>query len=235
MRIKREELLRMIEHTILKPNATYSDVEQYCRDALRYGFGAVYVSPCYVKLARSIIGDREISVGTVVSFPLGFDKTDVKVYEAEKALEDGANAIDMVMNINMFKSGDLDYVLDDIKAVVERVKERSKNVPVKVIIETGFLTEQEISKATEIVVRAGADYVKTCTGFGPRGVTVRDIMIIRRTLEHMGVYGKVKIKAAGGIRTLTQMLSLVKAGASKIGTSTGVSIAQEMRKPYFEI
>ncbi|RLF14874.1 MAG: deoxyribose-phosphate aldolase [Thermoprotei archaeon] len=235
MLLRRREFLKMIEHTILKPNATLKDVERYCKEAMEYGFGAVYVSPCYVEHASSIIKDKDIIVGTVVGFPLGFETIDVKAYQTRVALERGARAIDMVMNIGMFKDGKYDYVLREIKSVVNTVKEFSEDVPVKVIIETGYLTDEEISKATEIVARAGADYVKTCTGFGPRGVTVHDIIIIRDTLKRINLLDRVKIKAAGGIRNLSQALSLIKAGASKIGTSTGVAIAKEFRTEKMEI
>ncbi len=219
-----EELAKRIEHTILKPYATLNDIKRYCEEAVKYGFRAVYVPPCYVKYAKDIVKGKGVLIGTVIGFPLGYTPTDIKVEEAIYVLREGADAIDIVMNIALFKSGRCKDVVNELKEITDIARRIKENVEVKVIIETSLLTENEIIKATELVVESKADYVKTCTGFGPRGVEIKDIRIIRKVLEEHNVYGKVKIKASGGIRTYTKALMLLKEGAHVLGTSTGVDI-----------
>lgn len=223
MALRADELARIIDLTLLKPTAKRSDVISLCRDSVKYGFGCVIVSPSYVKTAVEALKNSEVKVGTVVGFPLGFQLTDVKVLEAHKALTMGAREIDMVMNIGAFKSGEYGFVEDDIKAVVKAAKNFSSNIIVKVIIETCYLTDEEKDVACRLVMNAGADFVKTSTGFGPAGATVHDVKLIRRIVGE-----KLKIKAAGGIRSLEQALKLLDAGADRLGASAGVKIVEEL-------
>ncbi len=235
MRLNRLELAKMIEHTILRPDATLNDIKRYCHEALRYGFRAVYVPPIYVKDAYELLKGSDVVVGSVVSFPYGFSKTSGKVQEALSIVEDGCKCVDMVMNICLFKDGRYADVEEDIRSVVKAVKEVDEEVEVKVIIETSLLTPAEIAIATKLVAKAGADFVKTCTGRGPRGVTVEDIAIIKRTLSEICMVDKVGIKASGSIRDLNKMVELIKAGASRIGTSTGVRIIEEVKANYVDL
>lgn len=211
----------MIDHTILSPAATPRDVERYCRETLEYGFWGVMVNPYYVSLAKAVIGNRA-KVMSVVGFPFGATKPFLKAREAEAALNDGADEIDMVMNIGAFKAGLYELVEREVKAVASVVHDYGGVL--KVIIETGYLTPDEIAKASRLVVDAGADFVKTSTGYGPRGATVEDVEIIRRA-----VGDRAGVKAAGGIRTADQAITMIKAGANRIGSSHGVDIINTFR------
>lgn len=211
----------MIDHTILSPAATPRDVERYCRETLEYGFWGVMVNPYYVSLAKAVIGNRA-KVMSVVGFPFGATKPFLKAREAEAALNDGADEIDMVMNIGAFKAGLYEVVEREVKAVASVVHDYGGVL--KVIIETGYLTPDEIAKASRLVVDAGADFVKTSTGYGPRGATVEDVEIIRRA-----VGDRAGVKAAGGIRTADQAIAMIKAGANRIGSSHGVDIINTFR------
>ncbi|HIQ03836.1 MAG TPA: deoxyribose-phosphate aldolase [Desulfurococcales archaeon] len=215
-----EEFAKYIDNTILKPDASIDIVKKYIDDTLKYGFQCLVVNPYYVSLVRELSGGR-VRIGTVVGFPLGACKTETKVYEAKKAIEDGVSEIDMVMNISAFKSGYLDYVVNDIKAVVDEAKSYG-DIVVKVIIETGLLSDEEKVKAVELVVKAGADYVKTSTGFIAGGATVHDVRLLYNTAK-----GRVKVKASGGIRHVEDAITLILAGADRIGTSTGTRIIEE--------
>jgi len=217
-----EELAKTIDHTILKPNLTFNDVLKVCRESIEYGFALAMIPPIYVRKAVQEYGDCRI--GTVIGFPLGYQTLNTKLKEAEEAISNGASEIDMVMNVMEFKSGNKGYVLREISEIVDLAKSMGK-VTVKVIIETGYLADEEIIEASKIVKQAGADYVKSCTGFGPRGVTVHDV-----TLMFNAVKGEIGVKAAGGIRHAEDAIALLIAGASRIGTSSGVEIIKEYRK-----
>ena len=223
MEITPEELARYIDHTLLKPEATAEQIKQVCREALQYHFASVCVNPSYVELVARELSGSDVKTCSVVGFPLGATLPEVKAFEAEKAIELGAQEIDMVMNIGALKSGDEELVGRDIEAVVEVA--HGRNALVKVIIEAALLTDDEKVKACLIAKRAGADYVKTSTGFGPGGATVEDVKLMRATVgPSMGV------KAAGGIRTLEKALAMIEAGATRIGASAGVKIVQEALK-----
>ena len=213
-----EEVLRRIDHTQLKPMASKSDIVKLCDEAKRYGFYAVCVNPYYVPLASKLLSGTDIKISSVVGFPLGATFTEIKAAEAERSIRLGASEIDMVMNISAFKSGDLEYVKRDIREVRERVGDAI----LKVIIECCYLTDDEKILAAKICEEEGADYVKTSTGFGPGGARLEDVRLLRKTLSP-----KVKIKAAGGIRTFEQAVKFIEAGADRIGTSSGVKIAEE--------
>ncbi len=216
------DIAKLIDHTLLKPEATRDQIVQLCREAREYGFAAVCVNPCYVKLAAELLRGSSVKVCSVVGFPLGATLPEVKAYEARRAIEEGAAEIDMVINIGALKSGDLELVKRDIASVVDVC--HARGALCKVIIEAALLTDEEKVLACQLAKAAGADYVKTSTGFGPGGATVRDVALMRRTVgPEMG------IKAAGGIRSYEAAKSMVEAGATRIGASAGVKIVQEAR------
>ncbi|NJE46176.1 deoxyribose-phosphate aldolase [Thermococcus sp. GR7] len=213
------DVARYIDHTNLKPYATADDIIKLCDEAKRYNFYAVCVNPYRVKLAKEQLKGSNVKVATVIGFPLGATPTEVKVFEAKKALEDGADELDMVINIGALKDGDYEYVRRDIEEVVKVAHE--KGAIVKVIIETCYLTEEEKIKACELAKEAGADFVKTSTGFGTGGATVEDVRLMRKVVgPDMGV------KASGGVRTYEQAMAMIEAGATRIGTSSGVKIVE---------
>ena len=215
-----KDLAKRIDHTNLKPYASVDSITTTVLEAKKYGFRGVCIPLIYVGKAKDILKNSDVKVVTVIGFPLGYVPTKVKILEAKTAEELGADEIDLVMNISAFKSGDYNFVLEDIKSVVEAV-----SIPVKVIIETSFLSEDEIRLASRIVEKSGGFCVKTNTGFGKRGVTIEDVKIIRET-----VGSKLKIKASGGIRTFNQAIELIKAGADILGTSSGTKIIDEFRE-----
>jgi len=215
--VTKEELARMIDHTLLKPEATYSEIVNLCDEAKQYNFFAVCVNPVYVKLARENLGDSGVKIVAVVSFPLGGDETYVKSIEAERAVKSGADEIDMVMNIGLLKSKNFLGVERDICEVVNAVNPRI----VKVIIETCLLSEQEKIIASTIAVSAGARFVKTSTGFNKSGATAEDVSLIRSVVgENFGV------KASGGIRDYETAIKMIQAGASRIGASKSIDIVK---------
>ncbi|HXG01306.1 MAG TPA: deoxyribose-phosphate aldolase [Bacteroidota bacterium] len=207
----------MIDHTLLKPEATLSDIEKLCDEARQYGFASVCVNPCYVSVCARLLRGSDVKVCTVIGFPLGATLTAVKAFETEHAIRDGAQEVDMVMNVGMLKSRQYEYVENDIFAVVSTAKRY--RVLTKVILETGLLTDEEKVKACILAKRAGADFVKTSTGFGKGGATVGDVALMRRVVgSAMGV------KASGGVRTREDALAMVAHGADRIGASASVKI-----------
>ncbi|HQL37568.1 MAG TPA: deoxyribose-phosphate aldolase [Bacillota bacterium] len=214
------ELARYIDHTLLKPDAKEGDIIKLCKEALEYKFASVCVNASYVKLAYSFLQGTEVRVCTVVGFPLGATTKEAKAFEASQAIENGAAEIDMVINVGALKSGKPDAVKEDIKAVVDVCKDKAL---LKVIIETCLLTDEEKVTACLLSMEAGADFVKTSTGFSVSGATVEDIKLMRRTIgPNMGV------KASGGIRNLESALKMIEAGATRIGASASVSIVNEL-------
>lgn len=207
-----EEMSDYIDHTLLKPEATRADILRLCREAVKHRFYSVCINPSHVLTAAGELQDTGIKVCVVVGFPLGATTTAVKAFEAAEAVDHGADEIDMVIHIGALKSGDRNYVVNDIAAVVRAAKGR----PVKVVIETGLLTEEEKAQACRLAEQAGAAYVKTATGFGPGGATVADIQLMRET-----VGPKVGIKASGGVRSAETARMMIEAGATRIGTSSG--------------
>jgi len=217
-----QAVARLIDHTLLKPEATREQIIRLCQEARQYGFASVCVNPVWVRLAAEQLADTEVTVCTVVGFPLGATLSQVKAYEARQVIAAGAAEVDMVMNIGALKSGDESLVEQDIAAVVEVCHERGAIC--KVIIEAALLTDEEKVRACQLAQAAGADFVKTSTGFGPGGATVEDVALMRRTVgPQMGV------KAAGGIRTYEAFRRMVEAGANRIGASAGVRIVEEAR------
>ncbi len=212
----RENLAHLIDHTLLKPEATRAQVEKLCEEAVRYGFASVCVNPTWVRLCRELVRGSGVLVCTVVGFPLGASTTETKAFETRKALEDGADEFDMVINIGRLKSGDYDFVEKDIAAVVQAARPRGH---VKVIIETCYLTDEEKIKACLLAKAAGAAFVKTSTGFGKHGATLGDVALMRKV-----VGSELGVKAAGGIRDFEAAAQMVEAGANRIGASASVEI-----------
>jgi len=210
---------RYIDHTLLKPEATEAQIVELCREAVRYQFASVCINPCYIAVAARELRGSGVKTGTVIGFPLGATTREVKVFEAEQAMRNGAEELDMVMNIGALKAGLREAVAGEIRAVVEAARGKAL---VKVIIECCLLTEEEKIAACQIVQEAGADFVKTSTGFASGGATVKDVRLIRQTVgPDMG------IKASGGIRDYRTALAMIEAGANRIGTSSGVAIFRE--------
>ncbi len=217
-----DELARYIDHTLLKPDATEEQVRKLCREAIEYHFASVCVNPSYVALAAEELAGTDIKATTVVGFPLGATLTEAKEAEAGFVIRNGAQEIDMVINIGALKSGRDELVQEDIARVVGVAHEAG--VLVKVIIETALLTDDEKVRACLLAKSAGADYVKTSTGFSTGGATVEDVRLMRKTVgPEMGV------KAAGGIRSAEKALAMIEAGATRIGASSGVQIIEELR------
>ena len=210
------ELNRMIDHTILKPEATEAAVQKIIDEAKEYNFFSVCINPCWVAFASEQLADTDVAVCTVIGFPLGANTPEVKAYEAADAIKNGANEVDMVINIGALKSQQYDYVRQDIQGVVDAAKGKAL---VKVIIETALLTDEEKVKACELAKEAGADFVKTSTGFSTGGAKVADIRLMRETVgPDMGV------KASDGVHNAEEALAMIEAGATRIGASTGVAI-----------
>lgn len=207
-----KEILKHVDHTQLKAFCTWEDIQKLCEEAIEYGTASVCVPPCYVGRIRRAYG-RAVKICTVVGFPLGYSVTEAKKEETRKALEDGASEIDMVINITDVKNGDFDAVKHEIAELKEITGDRI----LKVIIETCYLTEEEKIKLCGIVTEAGADYIKTSTGFGTGGATLEDIRLFR---QHIGDH--VKMKAAGGVKSVEDMQAFLKEGCERIGTSSAV-------------
>ncbi|REJ79083.1 MAG: deoxyribose-phosphate aldolase [Acidobacteria bacterium] len=210
----------LIDHTLLKPEASKSDIRQLCEEAARYGFASVCVNPVWVKQAVAFLAGSGVPVCTVIGFPLGATLSDVKAFEARRAIFNGAKEVDMVINVGALKSGDDCSVEDDIRAVADAAHENG--VLCKVIIETALLTDEEKVRACIASRNAGADFVKTSTGFSKGGATVDDVRLMRRTV------GKaLGVKASGGVKGIDDARKMFEAGATRIGASVGVKIAQE--------
>lgn len=220
---KINELASKIDLTLLKPDATINDIENLCKNAIKYKFWSVCVNPFFVKFVSEKLKKYNIYTCTVIGFPLGATTISTKIFEACEALDNGANEIDMVMNISAFKSKNYEYVKNEIKNIVEESKIRKPESIIKVIIETCLLTNEEKSIACDIIISSGADFVKTSTGFSKSGATIEDVKLLKKIVN-----GKLKIKASGGIRNLKQALDMIEAGADRIGTSHGVEIIEEL-------
>ncbi|MBU8907841.1 deoxyribose-phosphate aldolase [Desertibacillus haloalkaliphilus] len=206
----------MIDHTLLKADATEQDITKLAIEAKDYQFASVCVNPSWVKTAYEVLKDTNVKVCTVVGFPLGASSSEVKAFETEHAIKNGATEIDMVINIGALKTNDTTKVKNDIKAVVDATHHKAL---VKVIIETCLLTEEEKIKACQLAVEAGVDYVKTSTGFSTGGATVEDVQLMRKT-----VGPSIGVKASGGVRSAEDVQTMIEAGATRIGASSGVAI-----------
>lgn len=205
----KEEILTKVDHTLLKQTSTWEDIKKLCDDAIKCNTASVCIPPCFVKQAKEYVGDK-MKICTVIGFPNGYNLTKVKMYETEQAVEDGADEIDMVINVGKLKEKNYDYILNEIKGI----KSKCNGKILKVIIETCLLTEEEKIKMCEIVSQSDADYIKTSTGFSTGGATLEDIELFKKHMKN----GK-KIKAAGGIKNFDDAEEFVKAGADRLGTS----------------
>ncbi len=209
------ELARYIDHTLLKPTATPADIEQLCREADEHYFYAVCVNPAFVPTAKKALGASPVRVAAVVGFPLGANSPAVKAAEAALAVSQGADELDMVIPVGRALAGDWEAVAADVRAV----REAAPGAVLKVILETGYLNEQQIRAAAEAAISGGADFLKTSTGFGPRGASLEDVRLLVETAA-----GRAKVKAAGGIRSREDAWEMIKAGADRLGTSSGVAL-----------
>ncbi|MCF7792219.1 MAG: deoxyribose-phosphate aldolase [Victivallales bacterium] len=226
MKNKTENLGKYIDHTALKAVTTVEDIKKLCDEAKEYNFASVCVNPYYVEMAHKLLVDSDVKVCTVIGFPLGATTKEAKAFEAVKAVADGAQEVDMVMNVSAFKSCDFKYVEEDIRLVVNSIP---REICVKVILETCYLTLEEVKKASELAMYAGADFVKTSTGFGTGGATVENVRAMK------GVVGnKLEVKASGGVKNLETVNQMIKAGATRIGTSSGIEIikGEKSEKAY---
>ena len=216
-------IAKYLEHTLLKPEATVTDIMKLCAEAKECNLGGVCVNTCYAGLARHLLTGTDVKIITVVGFPLGADRSEVKALATKLAVdEDHVDEVDMVMNMSAFKSGNYDGVVEDIAAVVEAAKPYA----VKVIIETCLLTDEEKVKACELVAKGGAAFVKTSTGFSKGGATTHDVEILAREAKRYGI----GVKAAGGIRDYETAKAMIATGAARIGTSAGVAICEDEAK-----
>lgn len=209
---------KLIDHTLLKADATKAEVTQVLAEALKYDFASVCIQPCHVSYAAQYLKGSDVKVCTVIGFPLGANTSAVKAFETADAIQNGADEIDMVINIGALKDGQDETVLNDIVAVIQAAQDKT----VKVILETCLLSEEEIVKACQLCMQAKADFVKTSTGFSTGGATIENVRIMKAAIDDT-----MQVKAAGGIRTYEDLLKMVEAGASRIGTSAGCSIMQK--------
>lgn len=222
--MKNNEIYAHIDHTLLKPFSTWEDIENLCDEAVEYKTASVCIPQSYIERINKKYGDK-LTICTVIGFPLGYNLTESKILEAKKAIEYGASEIDMVVNISDVKNGDYEKVEEEIRSIKEAVGERI----LKVIIETCYLTEEEKIAMCKAVTNAGADYIKTSTGFGTDGARMEDVILFK---EHIGE--NVKIKAAGGVRTKEDLIAFIEAGCDRIGTSSAIKMlkGEENKSDY---
>lgn len=220
-----DNLPSYIDHTLLKPQATPEDIIRLCEEAIDHHFFAVCIAPCFVSQATKLLINQLPKLCTVIGFPLGANAEGIKLDEARRALDEGADELDMVMNIGYFLHQDYDYVEREIASIFETCTKQGATL--KVIIETALLTVDQIEQAAEIVFKAGADFVKTSTGFSQRGATLEDVMILRKIADKHDRH----VKAAGGIRNLETAYRMIMEGADRIGSSSSVQIMEELVRP----
>ena len=213
------KLNKLIDHTLLKADATSAQIKQLCQEAKDYDFKSVCVNPAFVPQATELLKGSDVEVCTVIGFPLGANTTATKIFEAKDAIANGATEVDMVINISQAKDGQWEAVEEEIKQIAEAVKGKAI---LKVIVETALFTDEEIKNATEATVNAGADFVKTSTGFSTRGASLNDVQIMNTVTQ-----GRIGIKASGGVSNRQDALNMVEAGATRIGASKGIQIVSE--------
>ena len=232
-----KDIAKLIDHTLLSPQATQKEITNLCMEAQCFSFASVCVNPFYVKFCSELLNDSPVKVCTVIGFPLGANTTSVKIFEAQTAVKDGADEIDMVINVGKAIENDFDFILNEVKAVKDSLKilesEVSKKIILKVILETCFLSDFQIVECCKASASGGADFVKTSTGFAspkssegqllPNGASVHHVQLMRKTVGE-----KIGVKASGGIRSYNTLIQMVEAGATRIGTSSGVSIVQSL-------
>ncbi len=225
--LTREQLAKTIDQTLLRPTARAQEVQGLCMVAKKNHFASVVVNPCYVSIANRILSGSDVKVCSVVGYPMGANTIETKVFEARDNIKKGADELDVVINLGMIKSGNYSYIEKEISVIVsvirrEQMAEYNKHINIKIVIEAGALEKEEIIKICKIVEEAGADFIKTATGFGMRGAELDDIRLIREAVTR-----NIGVKAAGGIRTFKDAQALVDAGATRLGTSSGLNIIEE--------
>jgi deoxyribose-phosphate aldolase len=218
-----QQLAKVIDHSLLRPELTEADVIAGCELAAKYHVATVCVKPCHVKLAKQVLKDSDVKVSTVVGFPHGSNLTVIKLAEAEAAMDDGAVELDMVLNIGALRSGDADYVRNDIQAICEAA--HARDVKVKVIFENAYLNDEQKILACKLSEAAGADWVKTSTGFAPSGATIEDLKLMRANVSE-----KVQVKAAAGVRTLDALLAVIDAGVTRCGATATATMLDDYKK-----
>lgn len=216
------KIQKYIDHTLLKATATPDDIEQLCKEAKEHHFYAVCVNGCYVKLAKEQVKDSQVKVAAVVGFPLGMMSIEAKILEALQCIKDGADEIDMVINVGMLKSGHFDHIKDEISSIKRGI---GSHRVLKVILETCYLTKDEITAACNLAIASNADFVKTSTGFGTGGATFEDVELMNSIVD-----GEAQVKASGGIRDFETALKYIQLGATRLGTSSGVAIMKESKQ-----
>ncbi len=216
--MNKTEIAKLIDHSLLKPDAMVSEIRKLCDEARQFGFYSVCINPYFIPLAKDFLSGSNVKITTVIGFPLGMTLTKAKVYEAIAAVMSGSNELDIVMNIGMAKTGQWNTVREDIHEIISV----TRGIIHKIIIETCYLSRDEKINASGVVLEAGAEFIKTSTGFGPAGATVEDVKLIRSVVKDC-----CGIKAAGGVKTLSRVRELIGAGATRIGTSAGVAIMEE--------
>ena len=221
--MKKKELAKYLDLANHHPDATPEDIKELCQKVKKHKLHSAFVNPYYIPLARELMADG--IVGTVIGFPLGQDTQNIKTIAAMEAAKRGADELDVCMNVGLFKGGEEEQVLAEMEAILGAAKNIKGSVVVKFIIETSLLTDEEIKKATQLVLKSGADFVKTNTGWGPRGASLKDVELIREAIGD-----KIKIKVAGGIHTYKEAVAFIEKGANRIGTSKAVEIIKEAKK-----
>jgi deoxyribose-phosphate aldolase len=225
--LTREQLAKTIDQTLLSPTATLQAVHGLCVTAKRNHFAAVCINPSYIPIAKKVLSGSDVKICSVVGYPLGANSIETKVFEARDNVKKGADELDIVVNIGMIKSGNYSYIEKEIGIIIsvirrEQMAEYNKHINVKIVIENSSLTKEEVKKVCKIVEESGADFIKTSTGFGVRGVELDDVRLIREVVTR-----NIGVKAAGGIRTFKDAQALIDAGATRIGTSSGINIIEE--------
>lgn len=225
--LTREQLAKTIDQTLLSPTATLQAIHGLCVTAKRNHFAAVCINPSYIPIAKKVLSGSDVKICSVVGYPLGANSIETKVFEARDNVKKGADELDIVVNIGMIKSGNYSYIEKEIGIIIsvirrEQMAEYNKHINVKIVIENGSLTKEEVKKVCKIVEESGADFIKTSTGFGVRGVELDDVRLIREVVTR-----NIGVKAAGGIRTFKDAQALIDAGATRIGTSSGINIIEE--------
>jgi deoxyribose-phosphate aldolase len=225
--LTREQLAKTIDQTLLSPTATLQAIHGLCVTAKRNHFAAVCINPSYIPIAKKVLSGSDVKICSVVGYPLGANSIETKVFEARDNVKKGADELDVVVNIGMIKSGNYSYIEKEIGIIIsvirrEQMAEYNKHINVKIVIENGSLTKEEVKKVCKIVEESGADFIKTSTGFGVRGVELDDVRLIREVVTR-----NIGVKAAGGIKTFKDAQALIDAGATRIGTSSGINIIEE--------
>lgn len=219
--MKKSELAKYIDFTILKPETLESEIIELCNNANKYNFKAVCISPCYVKLAKNLLNNSTVSICTVIGFPHGLNTQEAKIFEGIDAISNGADELDIVVNNSWTKSKKFNLIETELKTFCKKMKEKKSNILIKVIIETALLDNEEKIKLAEIVKNSGADFVKTSTGFSKGGATIEDIKLLRKTVGN-----DFKIKASGGIRDYKTAIDMIDAGADRLGVSAALTIIE---------